>query len=292
MEKFHIQTGHGSVQVEKPVEDIIHLRNLRVSAAIGPDAWGRDTPPRTQPIIISLQLYVDTTSAGSSDDIKDTFSYGQMYKDVISKAEGVCFESIDDLAWSLGELFDDWPGKMIKMQVLAPKGSLRAEGGLTKECCWRRSIGNRGTKYTLVSHAWAIRGLKLACIIGVNPHERLERQIVNINLQIVGEIQADAYELQLTESGTAWALLVNQICKVRVLRHTSLIIMYLFSTSKVVEDSSCETLEALCTLVATTALEDFLIPRIGVHVEKPSALLWVEGAGVEIDRDQIWINSR
>ena len=55
------------------------------------------------------------------------------------------------------------------------------------------------------------------------------------------------------------------------------------------ETSSCETLEALCTLIAKNALGKFLIPQIGVRIEKPSALPWVEGAGVEINRDQTWL---
>ena len=217
--RFYFQTGHRSVQVKEPVEDTIHLRNLCVSATIGPDAWGRDTPPRAQPIIISLQLHFDTTIAGNSDKLRDTFSYGQMYRDVIKTAGGASFESIDDLAWSLGELFNGWPGKRIEMQVLAPKASLRAEGGLTKECSWELSIGHSRRQYTLISHAWTIRGLKLACIIGVNPHERLEKQIVNIDLQIVGEITTTAYEAQLLESGSAWSLLVNWICNVSFLSH-------------------------------------------------------------------------
>lgn len=57
------------------------------------------------------------------------------------------------------------------------------------------------------------------------------------------------------------------------------------------EPSSCETLEALSTLIAKTALEEFPVPQIGVHVEKPSALIYVEGAGVEICRDQHWLQS-
>lgn len=208
--RFFPQTGHRSVQVKEPVEDTIHLRNLRVSATIGRDAWGRAS--RAQPIITSLQLHVDTTSAGNSDNLKDTLSYGQMYREVIGKADRASFESIDDLASSLGELFNNWPGKRVELQVLAPKASLRAEGGLTKECSWE--LGHSWKQCTLISHAWTIRGLKLACIIGVNPHERFEKQIVNIDLQIEGEITTAQYEAQLMGSGTAWTLLVNRICKV------------------------------------------------------------------------------
>lgn len=228
MEKFFVQTGHDSVECDSdnpnqlffinstnltnttmPMisEDIIHLRNLRLSAVIGMDAWNR--PNQSQPIILSLQLYIDTTPAGNSDDIKDTFSYGQMCKDVIRKVDGKSFKSIDHLTWSLGELFNDWPGTLLKIQALAPKSILRVEGGLTKECVWRRETGN-----SFSTHAWAITGLKIACIIGVNPHERLQKQIVNINLRIVGATDQAAYRRQVVESHGTWGPLVKRICEV------------------------------------------------------------------------------
>ena len=43
-------------------------------------------------------------------------------------------------------------------------------------------------------------------------------------------------------------------------------------------------MEALAALIATTALEEFPIQEITVAIEKPCALTFVEGAGVEITR--------
>lgn len=57
------------------------------------------------------------------------------------------------------------------------------------------------------------------------------------------------------------------------------------------EASSYETVEALAQLVAKISLEQLSIPQVGVHVEKPSALMFVDGAGVDIVRDQVWRNS-
>lgn len=51
-----------------------------------------------------------------------------------------------------------------------------------------------------------------------------------------------------------------------------------------VEYSSFETLEALAARIAKTALDSFPVDEITVSVEKPSALTFVEGAGVEITR--------
>lgn len=50
------------------------------------------------------------------------------------------------------------------------------------------------------------------------------------------------------------------------------------------EYSSFETLEALAARIAKTALDGFPVQEITVSVEKPSALTFVEGAGVEVTR--------
>lgn len=195
-------------------EDIIHLRNIHLSAEIGADAWNRARPNRAQPIILSLKLYTDIAAAGNSDSIKDTFSYSHMCKDVLSKTDGKSFENIDEMAQSVGELLKGWPGKMLEVQILASKAILRAQGGLTKECCWRRENDDGIDKHTLESHAWIIKDLRLPCIIGVNPHERGEKQIVVINLRIVGEVGTSGYGFQMDEGRGTWARLVKQICLV------------------------------------------------------------------------------
>lgn len=48
-------------------------------------------------------------------------------------------------------------------------------------------------------------------------------------------------------------------------------------------------MEALAALIARTCLKGFPIPQITVLVEKPSALIFVEGAGVQITRDKSFL---
>ncbi len=45
-------------------------------------------------------------------------------------------------------------------------------------------------------------------------------------------------------------------------------------------------------MIAKTALEGFPFPKITVKVEKPSALTFVDGAGVEITRDRRFLLQR
>ena len=197
-----------------PRFDTIYLRNLQLSAVIGSDAWNR--PDRAQPIILSIQLQIDTTSAGISDDIKHTFSYGQLCKDITTNVDGKTFISIENLAGDVTRLAGHWPGKTLRLQVLAPKAMLRVEGGFGCDLFLRRSeteaSGREAPDWGLESYEWVVRGLKLACIIGVNPHERLEKQNLSIDLHIRKEADSAQYGLQVNDGD--WQRLVKRLGEV------------------------------------------------------------------------------
>ena len=199
--------------------DTISLRNFHTTAIIGPDAWNR--PGKSQPIVLTLKLLFDTTSAGTSDEIAHTFSYGQMCKDITTLSEG-CFRNIDDLTSNLVSiaLAKKWPGKSLQISVVAPKALLRVEGGLGREVTvrkrWTESKAVKQVVWDLERHAWRVTGLKVACIIGVNPHERLEKQQVTIDLEILGESgkAEEDYRGKTEEGRSPWATLVSRVCSV------------------------------------------------------------------------------
>lgn len=199
--------------------DTILLRNYHTTAIIGPDAWNR--PGKPQPIVLTLKLLYDTTSAGNSDEIAHTFSYGQICKDIATLSDGH-YRSVDDLTSNLGSIAvaKNWPGESLRILLVAPKALLRVEGGLGREITLRKQWieGNAVKKqvWDLERHAWLVTGLKLACIIGVNPHERLEKQQITINLDILGERgkTEENYRGQNQEGKCPWALLVSRVCSV------------------------------------------------------------------------------
>ncbi|KAI4240999.1 MAG: hypothetical protein LQ352_007519 [Teloschistes flavicans] len=248
-----------------PQLDTIYLRNLNISAVIGPDAWGRKE--RAQPVVLNIRLKIDTTTSSTSDDIHDTFSYGQMSKEITAQLDGKSFSNLQHLITVLTTFAAFWPGEDTKLQALAPKALLRVEGGLEISHSIRKKDRYEENGVPQVRHvdtrSWSIKGLKLACIIGVNRHERLQKQSVNIDLRIpaIDPRTFDAKE----GSNENWRTLVNRVCEV-------------------VEYSSFETLEALAGRIAKTALDGFPVQEITVSVEKPSALTFVEGAGVELTR--------
>ena len=194
--------------------DTIYLRNLQISAIIGPDAWGRKD--KVQPVILNIRLKIDTTRASGSDDIKDTFSYGQMCKEVTSGLYGKTFNNLQHLITALTTFAAFWPGEDTKLQALAPKALLRAEGGLEITHSIRKKERYEENGVPQVRHvdtrSWSIKGLKVPCIIGVNEHEREEKQSVVIDLRIPA-IDPKTFEAK-DGPGENWRSLVKRTCAV------------------------------------------------------------------------------
>lgn len=173
----------------------IYLRNLQLSAVVGQDAWGRANKP--QPLVLSLRLCRDTLGACVSDQILDTFSYGQICKEVTAAIDGKNFSDLDAIIFIIEDLSQTWAGESLHCEITLPKGLLRVEGGLRKETVMLRiyeqdeeDVENAG--WGLASSQCKLRNIKTACIIGVNSHERLEKQAVSIDICIPERIESNS----------------------------------------------------------------------------------------------------
>lgn len=252
----------------------ILLRNLRTTASIGLDAWSR--PSKPQPLVLSLFLGLDNQNADVSDDVRDTFSYGGMCKDVLADVENSDSSSINALVEKVAQVAEMWPGESLRVEALAPKALLRCVGGLETTLLLARSgpdaFMDDGEPWAVKSQSWVIKGLTVACIIGVNAHEREEKQTVVIDLKVTQEVKPEDEDENVRN--VLWQRVVKDACAI-------------------VEPTSFQTLEALASLIAMTCLRrNPELPNITVGVEKPSALAAVEGAGVEIRRDRRWLEQQ
>ena len=193
-----------------PYLDTISLRGLQTTAIIGPDAWNR--LGKAQPLVLSLFLTIDTSSAGARDDVNCTFSYGQMCKDVLAKVAGRDFHNIHHLTSEIADLANTWPGETLKITAMAPKALLRVDGGFGRDIMLRRK--EQRSLWDVNSNEWFIQGLQIACIIGVNEHERLEKQVVNIGLKMRGESAQEQYKNTMWGENEMWRSLVRRVCEV------------------------------------------------------------------------------
>ena len=154
--------------------DKIILRRMPFKLSIGKDAWGREKP---QPVFITLEARFDVRNAAAADDVSKTLDYGKAYKALKEKLD-VPTVSIGDVIRAAADSVE--PGEMSLIEVVLPKGSLRAEGGVQ---FYHEIVNVQSLSYPKrYKQLLSIRGIRCACIIGVNPHEREEEQIVIVNL--------------------------------------------------------------------------------------------------------------
>lgn len=157
--------------------DVVFLRNLRFELAVGPDAWRRRG--KAQPVSISLEIGsgVAIQNAAGGDDVSKALDYGKLYKLIHGKltTSNAQFRDFHALHEAVRNCIAS--NVCVKVEISLPKALLRAEAGLT----YTRAEEYKDD-YLLPSETLTIRGIRCACIIGVNPHERLEKQVVMVEL--------------------------------------------------------------------------------------------------------------
>lgn len=152
--------------------DRIILRRIPFNLTVGTDAWNRKKP---QPVLLSLEIPHDVREAAANDDISRTLDYGKLYKSLTSNLTGE-FSSVGHLVAEIRKVVIT---KHHLIEITMPKANLRAEGGMHFTFdFWEGDVP--GSLY--LSHGSSIKGLHCPCIVGVNQHEREEKQIVVVNL--------------------------------------------------------------------------------------------------------------
>ncbi|KAL4979306.1 hypothetical protein BDW66DRAFT_128154 [Aspergillus desertorum] len=188
-----------------------------------------------------------------------------------SDARAVNFNSSSSSS-STGGPIDDVYGQC-EVWLHLPKALLRAENGLhyRSSTVWGYRQGstaggvvNSSKRCPVVlEEEFRIEGIRCYCILGVNSHERVEKQAVIISLEFKGPGQL------------AWGSTVVDTYQAMTR-----------AVAERVEETSFQTVEALATFVARIVTVDYANERVTVRVEKPSALAFVEASGVEVTRTQ------
>ena len=111
-----------------------------------------------------------------------------------------------------------------------------------------------------------IRDLRLSCIIGIYPRERIEKQDVVINIVLEGDLSAAGKSDDIADT-------INyKTIKKRIIR--------------LVEKSGFFLIEKLAQEIATACLKEKSVHRVTVTLDKPGALRFTRSVAVEITREQ------
>jgi dihydroneopterin aldolase len=318
--------------------DHIHLHNISLPHPVGiiPDAWHRSDKP--QPVTISIRVAYPASlvaAAAASDDVSLTLDYGKLYRGIKADIQTAVQKpaAVTDVIGLryLAEVIGRAGFNLLRATVLGvegmgiadnreragevevglhlPKAILRADGGLKYQATMRlprkkTDPGDEIHENNVVDALWVeeqefrIEGIRCYCILGVNPHERLEKQAVVITLVFrwngtvdwSNHVATEYRELTKAVSEVSRFLQLyrlamqffpfaspDQICSLSQ-------VLILAPKPQGVDASTFQTVEALATFIARIVTIQFDIDRVTVIAEKPSAIAFLESSLVEITR--------
>ena len=98
--------------------DKIFIRGLQLETIVGMHGWERQLP---RPLILSLELGVDTRDAASSDHVRDAVDYDAVSQTVRKIVEGLQPALLETLAEKIARaLFDGYPIQSLRLSIDKP----------------------------------------------------------------------------------------------------------------------------------------------------------------------------
>ncbi|KAI8147624.1 Dihydropteroate synthase-like protein [Fennellomyces sp. T-0311] len=252
--------------------DKILIKNLVLKNVTGVDSWQR---LKSQPVVITVELYTDITAAGNSDHVTSSIHYGHVTKAISKLTETGTFKSIEELGHAIVRVCCvDFGAERTTVRVEQPKALLHAAAaGVLLSRAKDDFNGITEKETTGVASGLGkedivfVKDLRLSTIIGVNPWEREEKQVVVVNLTVFPSML-----LAKDESSKSYHL--------RTLVRT---------LTRYIESSGYKTVEAFAVALARIAIEKCHVNKIRVRIEKPSAILFADASGIEVTRDRAWL---
>ena len=232
----------------------IIVKNLKVEGMAGVDHWGVKRP---QILVMNIHCSVLESNSLGHDSIENTVNYSSICREVISAANGDhYFPNMNEMGLVvMNRLFEQYPSIVkIKIRMEKSKALLFA---LCVGIEMERSVTFSTIPFYMPDDFIFIKDLELQSIIGVNPCERVNKQKIIINLSL--------YAMQ-------------ENCKVFEYQAVNDLVV------EFVDKSSYKTIEAMANDLAQLLLK--YCRKVMVRIEKPSALIFAETAGVQVMREK------
>ncbi|KAF5392836.1 hypothetical protein D9757_000963 [Collybiopsis confluens] len=251
--------------------DFIRVNDLLVNVLLHAGSrWPpKSSKPTAQPINISIAIPHDISSAAQTDDLSQSINYSTLASTLRirlspdSKQEPA-FVSLEEILLRSFDLLlgdeSNLPGARVKIVQIKPPlhcKALAIEGGATR---------GTSSSWNLINLQHRIEDLECQTIIGVNAAERLERQLVRMNISIAAHPPFTS-------------------------RHTLDFRALTRRLYKNVEETAYLTLEALTSFIALETLRHLSVnaptgydPTVTVRAAKPYALVFADSSEVEVIR--------
>lgn len=239
-------------------KDHVHVVKLEALAKLGPDRWGQ---PIAQRCKVSLDMGTDFSKSSATDDLQYSLNYAVISRDITKYVSGVSqrWSSVGMMAREVAQFaMDSWIGiESLKLDITVPTAHIRSEN---VSCTVNRS---RSAAPQEPYDYLKIHDLKMLTIIGVFTFERLQRQFVNLDIDIPWPRETETH------------IPVNRIID---------------NVVHYVENSNFKTVEALvegvCSVIAHESYfgHEYMDLPIKVKVIKLNAITDTEGVGVSCVR--------
>lgn len=234
------------------LKDTVFIERVAATAITGKDAWNRPAP---QPITISVALNTDFHQASVTDNLKYSLNYAVISRNIaefMKANEHKNFKSLANIGESVSEVVLDQKkggGRRAEIVVRSTKSEIRADN-----IEYRLTRSTTDCEY--VQDELRVNGLRLLTIIGVFTFERLQKQIVDIDLSI--KLEKDA--------NTSIHLIIDEV------------VQY-------VESSNFKTVEALVMKIGQLIFQNNGngVASVSARVTKPNAISFTDGVGVSSD---------
>jgi dihydroneopterin aldolase/2-amino-4-hydroxy-6-hydroxymethyldihydropteridine diphosphokinase/dihydropteroate synthase len=159
--------------------DLIIVDGLSVHTTLGTSHWPRPgVEQKLQPLVLSITVPHPLAQASSSDTLDESVSYGSICKvaEACASEKGK-FSSVEALSTGIAEsCFVTFKSiHEVRSVIEKQRALLHAKGAGLKSVRRRKNDSADEDIYF-------VRDLELSTIIGLHPWERVEKQLVRINL--------------------------------------------------------------------------------------------------------------
>lgn len=165
------------------MSDLIIVNELAIHAPLGVSHWPKPgSELALQPLSVTAKALVSVSRASVTDLLSDSVNYSTLAKAIESVVHGPNSSTLINSLESFAEaacitcLVKFSTIDEITVVVAKKRGLLHAER-ISYELKCQKAGGN-----TFRSASYHVRNLRLSTIIGIHPWERVEKQVVSINL--------------------------------------------------------------------------------------------------------------
>lgn len=161
------------------VPDIIRINDLTLIAKFKDGTqW---STPSLQPVKLSLSIAHDIRTSGGLDSLSHTLNYASIVDTLAESSNGGTFSSLEALSDSVfKQCFETYPQiQSLSVKVTKPKALLRGRSVSLHVSRSRSSPSD-------AQESFSLEDMEFPILIGVNPEERMTKQMIRMNLTLFG----------------------------------------------------------------------------------------------------------